>query len=336
MVLSLSFPTCGMTTHEASDDECLSPECGSPARRRYQNAKGRRFEVMGDILPTESLHDYVKPMYPKDDASRAALKAILAENERIPVLCGNIKDDTVEDLMNAFREVRLFAGDEIITQGDEGDCLYVCRDGELNVFINRSARGGQRVVGDKGGHVATLGAGALFGELALMYSSPRAATVVVKSEVCNLWALDRIPFKMLVANQKQCLCDMYTGWLRNVDVFQTLNELELQKISDVLVSKSYDDQELIVRQGDTEDLSFYLLEKGACTAYIDGNHGEVKVMEYTQQGEHFGAIASLGGTPQRASVKATGSCSVASISIADFTAIVGPLEKILNVRVSTY
>ena len=61
-------------------------------------------------------------------------------------------------------EKKVVAGETIIQQGDEGDNFYVVDDGTFEVYIN-------------GNKVVEITAGGSFGELALMYNTPRAATV---------------------------------------------------------------------------------------------------------------------------------------------------------------
>ncbi|MEN6467613.1 MAG: ATP-binding cassette domain-containing protein [Smithella sp.] len=66
------------------------------------------------------------------------------------------------------------AGTVIIKQGDEGDKFYIIRRGKLDVL--KESMGKVDVV-------ATLEAGAVFGELALLRKEPRAATVKSVEEV---------------------------------------------------------------------------------------------------------------------------------------------------------
>ena len=80
------------------------------------------------------------------------------------------------------------AGDTIIQQGDEGDNFYVVSSGVCKVFV------GSR---DETGLVMTCATGDSFGELALMYNVPRAATVMAETNL-SLWALDRGSFLSLV------------------------------------------------------------------------------------------------------------------------------------------
>jgi MFS family permease len=77
---------------------------------------------------------------------------------------------SLEQLARGLEPVAVPAGEVVFSQGDVGDRYYVVESGEVEV------------VGD--GHVvATLGAGEGFGEIALLRSTRRTATVAARSDV---------------------------------------------------------------------------------------------------------------------------------------------------------
>lgn len=89
--------------------------------------------------------------------------------QRVPML-RTLPLPSVEQLARGLEPVLLPAGATVFSQGDTGDRYFVVESGEL------------KVLGD--GHViATLGAGEGFGEIALLRSTPRTATVVALSDV---------------------------------------------------------------------------------------------------------------------------------------------------------
>jgi cAMP-dependent protein kinase regulator len=49
-----------------------------------------------------------------------------------------------------------------------------------------------------GAHCLSINEGGSFGELALIYGTPRAATVVAKSDVVKLWAIDRLTYRAIL------------------------------------------------------------------------------------------------------------------------------------------
>lgn len=74
------------------------------------------------------------------------------------------------------------AGATIIEQGEQGDTCYLLRSGQVAVVVKEATTTEKRL--------ATLGAGALFGEMALLSLGPRTATVR-SLEPCELLALRR-------------------------------------------------------------------------------------------------------------------------------------------------
>jgi CRP/FNR family cyclic AMP-dependent transcriptional regulator len=75
-------------------------------------------------------------------------------------------------------------GEIIIRQGDVGDCMYVIQTGQVAVV---------REDGDQEVHLATLGEGDVFGEMALFDRETRSATVRAVGEA-RVLTLDKRTF----------------------------------------------------------------------------------------------------------------------------------------------
>merc|ERR1711924_492814 len=164
---------------------------------------------------------------------------------------------------------------------------------------------------------------------------PRAATVQIASPTCTCWALDREPFKMLLAQSGQAKLEIYEGFLREVELLQSLNHFELAKLSDCLESQLFDSGEEIVRQGDAGN-EFFIVEDGTCAAFINGKEGEVEVKQY-EKGGYFGEIALLTDEPRKATVKATGEgASVLVCTKENFVNLLGPVQDILRRELDKY
>ena len=95
---------------------------------------------------------------------------------RTPVFA-DLPAETLEYLI-AHLELRdLYNGEVIFREGDSGTSMFVISEGEVEIATS-------------GQDLATLGAGAFFGEIALVTDLPRSATVRAKGRV-ELLALDR-------------------------------------------------------------------------------------------------------------------------------------------------
>jgi hypothetical protein len=86
----------------------------------------------------------------------------------------------MEQLAGGLQEVAYARGTDIIRQGDPGDAFYLLIDGRIEVTRD-------------GAHLADMGAGASFGEVALISGEPRNATVRA-AEDCRAYRLDAAPF----------------------------------------------------------------------------------------------------------------------------------------------
>ena len=80
--------------------------------------------------------------------------------------------------MKAMDTVKFKPGQTIIRQGDEGDSFYVIGAGTCDISIRGK------------GSVMKASRGVAFGELALMFNQPRAATVTAESDVV-VWQASR-------------------------------------------------------------------------------------------------------------------------------------------------
>ena len=78
--------------------------------------------------------------------------------------------------------------------------------------------------------VLACGKGDSFGELALMYNAPRAATARAKTD-CVLFAVDRITFKFILMDTTTKKRNLYDSVLKNVPILATLTEYERSTIS---------------------------------------------------------------------------------------------------------
>ena len=116
--------------------------------------------------------------------------ADLAETIRsIPLFSGLSRED-VAKIMGNFVEVNFVTGTTIFAQGDPGDALYLIQSGAVQVKLD--------IGGNKTDTLAVLGPQEYFGEMALLSSKARSASVVAVKET-SLWRLSREAWDDLIA-----------------------------------------------------------------------------------------------------------------------------------------
>jgi len=214
---------------------------------------------------------------------------------------------------------------QVITQGDQGDFFYVVEKGSFDVYVNSSGQvePGQAGLGSK---VATIEPGGSFGELALMYNAPRAATVMSAEPSSTLWALDRITFRRILMDSTFQRRRLYESFLEEVEILSTLTKYERSKIADALDTKKFPAGTTIIKEGDAGE-AFYLLESGEADAFKTSTEGPVKSYK---KGDYFGELALLNDAPRAASVVSKTEVKVATLGKDGFQRLLGPVESIMR------
>ena len=144
-------------------------------------------------------------------------------------------------IINAVLLVKKNAGDVIIKEGDDGDNFYLVEDGVLSCskFLNPTD--------DKETFLREYMQGESFGELALLYNAPRAATIVCKSANCELWSLDRNTFNHIIKRAVQIKREKYDAFLEKVAILKMMDKNERTKLADAFKEEWYEDGEYIIK-----------------------------------------------------------------------------------------
>ena len=214
------------------------------------------------------------------------------------ILFKDIDQRVLPLMVDIVFEVKKKMGATIVRQGDDGENYYIVKEGTCEVIVNKAGTG-MTVV-------ETLGPDASFGELALMYNSPRAATIRAKTDV-TMWGIDRSSFQKLLAEKTNSTRRLHEGFLAKVPILAPLTDEQRSKLSDSLKTMSFNTGEVIIKQGDKGD-NFFILEEGHAVAKInvvhEGKSSEEVVANYST-GDYFGELALLTDKPRAASVYAT-------------------------------
>ncbi|EFY91720.1 protein kinase A regulatory subunit [Metarhizium acridum] len=284
----------------------------------------RRTSVSAESLKpsADSYDNWSPPFHEKTADQLERLKRAIEGN----FLFSHLDEEQTAQILGALVEKPIPAkGIKVISQGDAGDFFYVVEKGSFDVHVNPSGtiQPGPDGLGEKVGNIQ---AGGSFGELALMYNAPRAATVISVEPNCTLWALDRITFRRILMESTFARRRMYETFLEEVPLLSSLTPYERSKIADALETKKYAPGEIIIKEGDPGH-SFFLLESGEADAF----KGEPsnKVLHY-KKGDFFGELALLNDQPRAASIMASTEVKVATLGKNAFQRLLGPVEGILR------
>ncbi|KAL2159704.1 hypothetical protein VTH06DRAFT_2273 [Thermothelomyces fergusii] len=311
---------------DSTSDTQQSGLRGPPSAEGYpaQYNFGRRTSVSAESLKPvgDSYDNWAPPVHPKTPEQLDRLKQAISGN----FLFSHLDDEQSAQVLGALVEKPIpTKGIKVITQGDAGDFFYVVEKGSFDVYVNSSGslQPGPDGMGEK---VGTIEAGGSFGELALMYNAPRAATVISAEPQCTLWALDRVTFRRILMESTFARRRMYEGFLEEVPLLSSLTPYERSKIADALESQKFPAGHTIIREGDPGH-SFYLLESGEAVAYRSGNDTPVK---HYKKGDFFGELALLNDAPRAASVVSQTEVKVARLGKSAFQRLLGPVEGIMR------
>lgn len=97
-----------------------------------------------------------------------------AEFLRQQPVFGGVGERAMAAILPLLREHRFAAGDTIVQEGDEGDSLFVVCSGTVEV-VKRWCAAGEQTVRER--RIAVLGVGDVFGEMELIDTQRRSATV---------------------------------------------------------------------------------------------------------------------------------------------------------------
>lgn len=217
--------------------------------------------------------------------------------------------DARDRVIEAVAIATVPAGQDIITQGNQGDAFYVLLDGRAEVFKESN---GKRI------ELTCLEAGAYFGEQALLgrKSGQRAATVRAL-DPCRVGSITADVFNRIIAATEQnrdrfendASAYVYREINKSLNSFAFSDAGEMQE---GVEKRTYESGEILVREGDRIDWVFLILS-GVAVAFkkINGQRREVARMGI---GQIFGELGVLKGDLRAATVVADGDVEVLQIS----------------------
>uniref|UniRef100_A0A3Q3MN92 cAMP-dependent protein kinase type II-alpha regulatory subunit n=1 Tax=Mastacembelus armatus TaxID=205130 RepID=A0A3Q3MN92_9TELE len=262
-------------------------------------------------------------VHPKTDEQRCRLQ----EACRDILLFKTLDQEQFSQVLDAMFELRVQPQEHVIDQGHDGDNFYVIERGVYDIVVTGKCVGQYNNKGS-------------FGELALMYNTPRAATIIATQEGA-LWGLDRATFRRLIVKNNAKKRRMYESFIESVPLLKSLEPTERMKIVDVLGVKQFSDAERIITQGDKAEC-FYIVESGEVkimmkskTKADHADNAEVEIARCSR-GQYFGELALVTNKPRAASAYAVGDVKCLVIDIQAFERLLGSCKEIMKRNIAHY
>eukprot|EP00344_Euplotes_crassus_P008989 CAMPEP_0197001444 /NCGR_PEP_ID=MMETSP1380-20130617/6147_1 /TAXON_ID=5936 /ORGANISM="Euplotes crassus, Strain CT5" /LENGTH=340 /DNA_ID=CAMNT_0042419123 /DNA_START=1 /DNA_END=1019 /DNA_ORIENTATION=+ len=269
---------------ESSDEEEEDSVAPLPQPKKGVDRKPRTSVSAEAFGVWNKKSDFKPVVVTKNESTKDKIRSRLSQS----FLFNSLDEKEFEIVIDAMTEVKLNPGECIIKEGDDGDYLYVVETGQLQ--CSKIFPGNTEPT-----NLIVYNPGGAFGELALLYNAPRAATITAIDE-CLLWGLDRKTFNHIVKDAAVRKREMYDEFLKKVKILQTMDAYERQTVADAFSKHKYSQGDLIIKEGEDGDELYFLVEGEAqATKNIDGELK--KVMEY-KAGDYFGERALIKKEPR--------------------------------------
>ncbi|SBT48918.1 CAMP-dependent protein kinase regulatory subunit, putative [Plasmodium ovale wallikeri] len=317
------------TLHEEYSSDGDETECHSEVDKKEMELKepdienlnvgqAKRLSVSAEAYGewNKKNDNFVAKVYKKDEEEKSKIREALNES----FLFNHLNKVEMETIVNAFFDKNVEKGVNIINEGDEGDLLYVIDEGEVEIFKTKE---NEKEI------LTILKSKDVFGELALLYNSKRAATAKALTN-CHLWTLDRESFTYIIKDNVAKKRQLYEDVLKQVTILKDMDPYERSKVADCLKTKTYANGDIIINEGEQGN-TFYILIDGNAIALKDN-----KVIKTYNKGDYFGELALLKNQPRAATVKAQNNCQVVYLDRKSFKRLLGPIENILYRNVENY
>jgi cAMP-dependent protein kinase regulator len=272
---------------ENSEIEEYQPNVDSKRDSRRSQRKSICAEVYGHHNPQAELKlKFVE----KEEHVKKEIRDLLLNC----FLFKNLDEEDMTAIVDAMEIRKLAPNTQIITQNDDGNELYVVGFGQLRCT---------KIDPDSSEDVflKNYEAGEYFGELALLYNAPRAATIISLSN-CLLYSLDRETFNYIIKESAMKNRAIYEDFLSQVEILQSLISYERSKLCDCLKIQIFEPDQRIINEGEIGNSFFLIIEGNAQALKINPSSGvEEPVFEYSEK-MYFGELALLKDEPRAASI----------------------------------
>jgi CRP-like cAMP-binding protein len=304
--------------HEAAADEV---EISVVPTESPSNADGGALEhlVLANRLPCEAVPPAADILLDDQPSEPADAAPPDPDWPLASPLLGALDNATLEELLEHARHDRRAAGEVIFRQGEPGEVLYVILRGQVRVV--------RELVDEPPRELARLGAGAFFGEMALLCDEPRNAAVVASAE-CDLLALDRPAVTRLIERNPDVLATLLRFFrarlvgtlVETSPLFEGLSAGERRGLVARFRLRELPPGVTVIREGQPSDaLSIALAGR---LIVVQRHHATERLLAVLTAGDVFGEMSLLSGGPAVATIRTISKVWALALPRRDFEHVV--------------
>eukprot|EP00924_Labyrinthula_sp_SR-Ha-C_P001371 augustus_masked-scaffold_44-processed-gene-1.113-mRNA-1 protein AED:0.05 eAED:0.05 QI:0/-1/0/1/-1/1/1/0/859 len=253
--------------------------------------RAKKLRRLGYYSPLQRQQKPMLTSLPKHKVSEKTIRKALEEN----ILFNHCTQTQIDLLVQAMQPKKVRKGQKVIIEGTTGESLYVVQKGRVGVLL-------------KNGKEVELKVESVFGELSLMFESPRQATVIARED-CELWSLDRSQFRMIMDKQYEVQKELVLSALKESSIIDLLPIKDREKTIRILAEVGHFQQfkpaEEIVKQG-AETRFFYVILSGEVLVQLNNSSSDPVL----RKGDYFGESSFLTTNPRNATIRARTPVSV--------------------------
>lgn len=256
-----------------------------------------------------------------------AFEVLLLEDDGAPArsdarpplpLFADLEEEAFIELVERMAVRELRQGEPVVKQGDPGDSIFVLVAGKARVL--REAAGGQT-------QLATLGGGALFGELAVLTGAPRTASVHAEGDL-EVFEISRDDLNEIARNHPsvpRALAEfaqrrMAMNLLATAPLFTNLPGTQRAEVLSRFTPRVVAPGERVIRQGEMAP-GLFLVLTGELAVVKTEEDSDI-ALGLLRDGDVFGEISLVTGNPATANVTATHKSAVAALPRESFEELV--------------
>lgn len=271
--------------------------------------RARRHEVVAVIPDQISQQASIKiPRIEKSRENYALIKHALDDN----ILFNDCSPEQIDLIILAMKPRKVPKNFRIIKEGGEGFNFFVIRKGKF-----KFSKKGKTLGECKGGDC--------FGELALLFGAPRAATVT-SLESAEVWKLDRYTFRRILDSSDKIKQHRVRIALSRSPLFTDFDEDKLEQLAGQAHYQSFRKGDVVINKGD-EGKIFYIVVAGQVQVTKAGEDMNDTVFG---SGDYFGERALMTNEPRNANVIAIEETDLIAIDRQTFEKFLGSKMQLLD------